>query len=114
MMSASCWRRKSSSRSAWQPRVPRWTSEINSARNRRAASVTMSSAPRDQLRATDIALISLSLMTVSLTVREDVFVPIYTAGKDSIGPVESTACHRQPLKPHDDSLDEGSSYHGFL
>jgi hypothetical protein len=53
-------------------------------------------------------------MTVSLTVREDVFVPIYTAGKDSIGPVESTACHPQPLKPHDDSLDEGSSYHGFL
>src|SRR5215472_12620348 len=43
MVSASYWRRKSRSFSAWQPRVPRWISDRNSVRTRRGPVDTRSS-----------------------------------------------------------------------
>src|SRR3974390_1189829 len=55
-VSASWWRRKSSSRSAWEPRGPRCTSEMNNARYRRTVSVTARNSPNMRLRVERLGL----------------------------------------------------------
>src|SRR5665647_1417036 len=68
MVSASWWRRKSSSRSDLQPRVPRCTSEMNSARNRRVAvSVTAQRSSMVSSCANAIAGLRFSFMTATFT-----------------------------------------------